>query len=69
VRSLLKQFTDSFTNESRDIALNRFSLKEVRDPEADGMKAIQEGELTGIFTRLPGASILSKDPWVCSLHM
>ena len=68
VRSLSRQFYDAFYSPSKELVLNCFSLREWRDPEADGISALQEGELTGIFTRLPESSVSPKDAAVFSLH-
>jgi hypothetical protein len=68
IRSLSNQFYDAFLSLSREPTLNCFSLKEVGDAEADGIKAIQEGELTGIFTGVSAPSVSLEDAAVFSLH-
>jgi len=68
IRSLSRQFFDAFFNPSKELVLNCFSLRELRDPEADGINAVQEGELTGIFTQLPESTVSLKDAAFFSLH-
>lgn len=68
IRNLSKQFHTALCSTSKEVVLNRFSLRELRDPEADGIKVLQEGELTGIFKQLPESSIQTKDTMVFSSH-
>lgn len=67
IRSLKRQFYNGFYA-SKELVLSCFSLREFRDPEADGINAVREGELTGIFARVPESSISPKDAAVFLLH-
>ncbi len=68
INSLLRRFSDTFISPPKELALNCFSLRELRDPEADGIKALREGEVAGIFTQLNESSISPQDAAVFALH-
>ena len=68
ISSLLKQFSSAFISQVKEPTLNCFALRELRDPDADGIKALQEGEVAGIFTQLDEPSISPEDAAVFTLH-
>jgi len=68
INSLLRQFSGAFMSPAKEPALNCFSLRELRDPDADGIKALREGEVAGIFTQLHDSSISPEDAAVFALH-
>lgn len=68
ISNLLKQFSNLFMSSMKEPALNCFSLRELRDPDADGIKALREGEIAGIFTQLDEGFISHEDAAVYALH-
>lgn len=68
INSLLRRFSDTFISPPKEPALNCFSLRELCDPEADGVKTLREGEVAGIFTQLNESSISPEDAAVFALH-
>ncbi len=68
INNLLKRFSDTFVNQQNEPALNRFSLRELRDRDADGIRALREGGVAGIFTQIDESSISPKDAAVFALH-
>lgn len=68
IGNLLRQFADTFMKSSKKLALNCFSIKEIRDQQSDGIRALQEGQVVGIFTQLGEHITSPQDSSVYSLH-
>ncbi|MBA7627893.1 hypothetical protein ES703_35362 [subsurface metagenome] len=68
IKSLLRRFSDTFVSSAKEPALNCFSLRELRDPDADGIRALREGEVAGIFTQLDESLVSPEDAEVFAMH-
>ena len=68
ISNLLRRFSYMFLSAPNEVALNCFSLRELKDKDADGIKALKEGVASGIFTQLDETSISPKDIEAYAVH-